>query len=153
MTSSPPPAVRDWPLVEELAAAAGGLATIAVARPDGTVHASLVNAGPIDHPTEHIAAIAFVVRPDAAKLRLLRAGRPATITFVHGWHWVAVEGIPTVFGPDDQPAHDLATLLRTTYQAAGGTHDDWPTYDRVVAEERRAVVVLSPTRTLTTRRY
>ena len=30
--------------------------------------------------------------------------------------------------------------------AAGGTHDDWPTYDRVMAEERRAVVMITPER-------
>ena len=32
------------------------------------------------------------------------------------------------------------------FRAAGGTHDDWPTYDRVMAEERRAAVLISPER-------
>ncbi len=28
----------------------------------------------------------------------------------------------------------------------GGTHDDWPTYDRVMAEESRAVILIRPER-------
>lgn len=148
--------VRHWPLVVELAAAAGGLAPIAIARPDGTVHASLVNAGPLPHPVGGKPAVGFVVRPDAAKLRLLRTVPSATITFVHRWHWVAVEGRPTVFGPNatagDHHVEDLPALLRATFVAAGGTHDDWPAYDRAMASEGRVVVVLDPTRTLTTPR-
>ncbi len=30
--------------------------------------------------------------------------------------------------------------------AAGGTHDDWDTYDRVMAEERRTAVLITPDR-------
>jgi hypothetical protein len=30
--------------------------------------------------------------------------------------------------------------------AAGGTHEDWATYDRVVREERRTAVLVVPTR-------
>ena len=37
-------------------------------------------------------------------------------------------------------------LLREVFSAAGGIHDDWPTYDRVMAEERRAVVLVTPGR-------
>jgi hypothetical protein len=37
-------------------------------------------------------------------------------------------------------------LLRDVFTAAGGTHDDWPTYDRVMAEERRAAVMIAPER-------
>ena len=33
------------------------------------------------------------------------------------------------------------------FTAAGGTHDDWDTYDRVMREERRTAVLTSPTRT------
>jgi hypothetical protein len=32
------------------------------------------------------------------------------------------------------------------FVAAGGTHDDWDEYDRVMAEERRAAVLVTPTR-------
>jgi hypothetical protein len=37
-------------------------------------------------------------------------------------------------------------LLREVFRAAGGTHDDWPTYDTVMAEERRDVVMVIPER-------
>ena len=55
-----------------------------------------------------------------------------------------------IAGPDDPlPGFDpagLPGLLREVFTAAGGTHDDWPTYDRVMAEERRAAVLVSPER-------
>jgi hypothetical protein len=40
----------------------------------------------------------------------------------------------------------LRLLLRDIFRAAGGTHDDWATYDRVMLEERRTAVLVSPTR-------
>lgn len=54
-------------------------------------------------------------------------------------------------GPDDaQPwltdADRLRMLLREVFTAAGGSHDDWDEYDRVMARERRAVVLIAPTR-------
>ena len=35
------------------------------------------------------------------------------------------------------------SLLRQVFTAAGGTHDDWDSYDRIMAEERRAAVLVS----------
>jgi hypothetical protein len=32
------------------------------------------------------------------------------------------------------------------FSAAGGEHDDWDTYDRVMAAERRAAVLIRPDR-------
>ena len=54
-------------------------------------------------------------------------------------------------GPDDpQPwladADQLRLLLREVFTAAGGTHDNWDEYDRVMAEQRRTVVLVSPSR-------
>jgi hypothetical protein len=40
----------------------------------------------------------------------------------------------------------LGLLLREIFEAAGGEHEDWPEYDRVVAAERRAAVLVTPTR-------
>jgi hypothetical protein len=37
-------------------------------------------------------------------------------------------------------------LLRDIFLAAGGAHDDWATYDRVMVEERRAAVLVRPSR-------
>ena len=44
------------------------------------------------------------------------------------------------------PPGDLPGLLRAVFRAAGGTHDDWDTYDRVMAEERRTAVLVDPAR-------
>jgi hypothetical protein len=67
-----------------------------------------------------------------------------------GWQWVAVEGAVDVFGPDDPhpdlDAGRLRLLLREIFVAAGGTHDDWDEYDRVMADERRAAVFVTAAR-------
>jgi hypothetical protein len=46
-------------------------------------------------------------------------------------------------------AEALRKLLREVFSAAGGTHDDWGTYDRVMAQERRAAVFVVPRRVYT----
>jgi len=38
-------------------------------------------------------------------------------------------------------------LLRDIFTAAGGTHDDWDEYDRVMANERRVAVLVERERT------
>ena len=38
---------------------------------------------------------------------------------------------------------ELRDLLRDVFVAAGGSHDDWDTYDRVMAEERRLAVFVT----------
>jgi hypothetical protein len=84
------------------------------------------------------------------KLANLRARPQVTVVARVGWEWVAVEGLAEVVGPDNPldglAPEDLRLLLRAVFTAAGGTHDDWDTYDRVMADERRAAVLLRPTR-------
>ena len=57
---------------------------------------------------------------------------------------MAVEGETSLAGPDDVlhgvDAADVPQLLRHIFIAAGGTHEDWDTFDSVMAEERRAAV-------------
>ena len=43
----------------------------------------------------------------------------------------------------------MRLLLRDVFRAAGGNHDDWDTYDRVMAQERRAAVLIAPSRVYT----
>jgi PPOX class probable F420-dependent enzyme len=84
------------------------------------------------------------------KLANLRARPQLTLTAVSGWRWSSVEGRALIIGPDDP--HDavdeagLAVLLREVFKAAGGTHDDWDEYDRAMRDERRAAVLVTPTR-------
>jgi hypothetical protein len=65
-----------------------------------------------------------------------------------GWQWAAAEGPATLIGPDDS---DVRLLLREIFTAAGGTHEDFATYDRVMAEERRTAVLITPERVYSNR--
>jgi hypothetical protein len=87
------------------------------------------------------------------KLQNLRADNRATIVIRAGWQWAAVEGTAALIGPDDGHPdvgpERLRVLLRDIFVAAGGTHDDWDTYDRTMTEERRVAVLISPARVYT----
>ncbi len=133
-----------------LAAAESGLAVVSTLRADGTIQASLVNVGVLPHPGTGEPALGFVTY-GKVKLANLRARPQLAVTFRNGWQWATVEGNAELAGPDDaQPwltgADQLRLLLREVFTAAGGTHDDWDAYDRVMAEQRRAVVLVAPTR-------
>jgi PPOX class probable F420-dependent enzyme len=127
-----------------------GLCVVSTLRAAGTIQSTVVNAGVLDHPVIGGPVVGFTTRGHSVKLVNLRARPRATIVVRAGWEWVTVEGLAEIAGPDDPlPGFDpaeLPTLLRQVFTAAGGTHDDWPTYDRVMAEERRAAVLVSPER-------
>ena len=136
--------------VREFAAADRGLAFVSFARANGTVHSTLINAGVMTHPVTGDEVVAFVVRGNTVKLRHWRHTPQATITFRAGWSWIGVEGTVTQVGPDDPldgfDPTDLPGLLRDIFTAAGGAHDDWEEYDRVMAAEHRSGVFIHPTR-------
>ncbi|WP_158880793.1 pyridoxamine 5'-phosphate oxidase family protein [Amycolatopsis anabasis] len=140
----------DLELVRRLAVEEHGLATIATTRSDGTVHASVVNAGVLDDPVTGRTSVGFVAVGGGRKLDLLRRNGHATIVFRRGWNWVSVQGAVRLVGPDDPdpafPADGLRQLLRDVFIAATGTHDDWEEYDRVMAAERRVAVFIEATR-------
>jgi PPOX class probable F420-dependent enzyme len=127
-----------------------GLCVVSTVRDDGSVQSSVVNAGVLEHPVTGRAVIGFVVRPGTRKLANLRVRSRATIVVRVGWQWVTAEGPVEVAGPDDAlpglARNDLPPLLREIFTAAGGEHDDWATYDQVMADERRSAVLLSPDR-------
>jgi PPOX class probable F420-dependent enzyme len=126
-----------------------GLAVVSTLRADGTIQSSLVNAGVMGHPLSEQQVLVFVTY-GKVKLANLRARPQLTATFRSGWQWVAVEGHAQLIGPDDPhagvDAEGLRLLLREAFAAAGGSHDDWAEYDRVMAEQRRTVVLVEPTR-------
>jgi hypothetical protein len=136
--------------IRRLVALDHGLASLATVRRDGTVHSAVVNAGIIDHPVTGAPVAAFVGRPATLKIAHLRQNPTATLQWRAGWAWVAAEGRVDLIGPDDPfegvPAGDVPALLRRIYSAAGGEHDDWAEYDRVMAAERRIAVLLAPKR-------
>ncbi|ABK64588.1 TIGR03618 family F420-dependent PPOX class oxidoreductase [Mycobacterium avium subsp. hominissuis] len=133
-----------------LAAAENGLAVISTVRADQTVQASLVNVGRLAHPANGQPVLGFTTYGKVKRANL-RARPQLAVTFRNGWQWATVEGRAELVGPDDaQPwltdADRLRLLLREVFTAAGGSHDDWDEYDRVMARERRAVVLIAPTR-------
>jgi PPOX class probable F420-dependent enzyme len=133
----------------ELASKEQGLAVVSTLRANGSIQASLVNAGMMPDPFTGEQVAAFVTY-GRVKLTNLRERPQLTVTFRNGWQWGTVEGTAQLIGPDDPhseiDAERLRLLLREVFAAAGGTHDNWAEYDRVMAEQRRTVVLVHPTR-------
>jgi hypothetical protein len=138
--------MADLNLVRELAEGDDHLAVLAANRVDGTIHASLVKAGVLDHPDTGQAVIGVVVAGSARKLDHLRHSGHATVVFKHGYRWVSAEGPVQLIRPADSATGDLDTplpaLLRLIYQAAGGSHDDWEEFDRAMRDDRRSAVLV-----------
>lgn len=130
-----------------------GLCVISTLRRGGGVQSSVVNAGVLEHRLKGGQVVALVATGGSRKLHNLRADPRVTIVARAGWRWATVEGDAEITGPDDpHPDVDgeaLRLLLRDIFRAAGGTHDDWDTYDRAMASERRAAVLIAPSRVYT----
>ena len=90
------------------------------------------------------------MRGPSWKLRRLRETKRCTVLFRVGWEWGSVDGPVDIIGPNDSfegfDPGGVPQLLRDVFTAAGGTHDDWDEYDRVMAEDERAAVFVHPTR-------
>jgi PPOX class probable F420-dependent enzyme len=134
--------------LEEAAALARperGLVVISTLRSAGSIQSSLVNAGVLPHPATGQTILGFATA-GRIKLANLRARPQITATFRNGWRWAAVEGLAELAGPDDpQPwldAERLRQLRREIFTAAGGEHDNWDEYDRVMSEERWTPVLI-----------
>ncbi len=130
-----------------------GLCVVSTVRRDGSIQSSVVNAGVLEHPLGGGPVVGLVATGGSRKLDHLRADRRTTIVARAGWRWATVEGGAEILGPDDpHPDLDgeaLRLLLRHIFTAAGGTHEDFDTYDRTMAEERRAAVLITPHRVYT----
>jgi PPOX class probable F420-dependent enzyme len=142
--------VTDLDRVRDFVARDHGLVVVFTTRADGTGQASVVNAGVLAHPVSGEPVVGLVAQGGSQKVVNLRRRRHVTVVFRAGWEWVAVEGSAELCGPDDPlPGVDgegLRLLLRDVFTAAGGTHDNFDEYDRVMAEERRTAVLVRPER-------
>jgi PPOX class probable F420-dependent enzyme len=145
--------VTDLAAFAELVPLDHGLCVLSTLRGDGSVQSSVVNAGVLEHPLRGGRCVGLVAVGGSRKLSHLRADPRATIVARAGWRWATVEGEVEIIGPDDpHPEVDgegLRLLLREVFLVAGGTHDDWDTYDRVMAQERRAAVLIAARRVYT----
>nr|WP_221377864.1 TIGR03618 family F420-dependent PPOX class oxidoreductase [Actinoplanes polyasparticus] len=130
----------------ELSRADSGLALVSTLRADSTIQTSLVNTGIVTRGEQYLAFVTY----GPVKLANLRARPQITVGFRQGWKWAAVEGRAQLAGPDDPwqglDAEGLRLLLREVFAAAGGSHDNWDEYDRVMREQRRTAVLITPAR-------
>jgi PPOX class probable F420-dependent enzyme len=140
----------DLSAFEELVALDHGLSVVVTRRADHSPHATVVNAGVMPHPLADGRVVAFVSAGGSRKLAHLRADPAIVVVVRAGWQWTTVEGTAQLIGPDDpHPDVDgerLRLLLREIFSAAGGQHEDWATYDRVMRAERRVAVLVTPVR-------
>jgi PPOX class probable F420-dependent enzyme len=127
-----------------------GLAVLTVIGPDGRMRPSVVNVGVLDHPITGERTVGAVIHGSARKLSHLRAAPRASVVLRAGWQWAGVDGPVQIAGPDDPMEgigpERLRLLLREIFTAAGGTHEDFDEYDRVMAQDRRAAVLIAPER-------
>ncbi len=134
----------------KLVAGDHGLVTVSALRDNGTISSSVVNAGVLPHPLTGETVVGMVVRGGTRKLANWRDRPYANVVIRSGWQWAAAEGRVDLIGPDDpQEGIDgerLRLLIREIFTAAGGTHDDFGTFDRVMREERRTAVFVHPDR-------
>ena len=108
----------------------------------GLPQATIVRAGPYE------GTMAFVVRGGTVKLaNLKRDDRCTVLVAKPDWtRYATVEGRAATHRQDNTGEEELRMLLRRVFSAAGGTHSDWEEYDRVMREEARAVVLVTPER-------
>ena len=127
-----------------------GLVVVSATRANGTISSSVVNAGVLPHPVTAQTVVGMVVRGGTRKLAYWRDRPYANVVIRSGWQWAAAEGRVDLVGPDDPvpgvDADRLRLLLREIFTAAGGSHDDFNTYDKVMRDERRTAVFVHPDR-------
>ena len=110
-------------------------------RRNGAAQLSIVTSG------LYADGVAFTTTADRAKHRNLTRDPRCTLLVSHDeWRpFLVVEGTATVLTQDNTPADELRTAFRDVFRsAAGKEHPDWDEYDRVMVEDRRVIVVVTP---------
>ena len=90
---------------------------------------------------------AFTTTADRAKHRNLARDPRCTLLVSHAdWRpFLVLEGNATVLSQDNTPAEELRVAFREVFRAASGReHPNWDEYDRVMVEDRRVIVIVTP---------
>ena len=112
-------------------------------RRDGNAQMSIVTAGVLD------GAIVFTTRGQAAKLANLRRNpRCSLLCASRDWRsYVVVESMAEIRDSGNDSPERLRMLLRDIYRAcAGKEHPNWQEYDEAMREQRRAAIMVRPSR-------
>ena len=148
-------AVADIAEFRKLIGGDHGLVVVSTLRENGTIASSVVNAGVLPHPVTGEPVVGMVIQGGARKLEHLRARPRATVAIRAGWQWATVEGPAELAGPADPlpgvDAERVRLLLREIFTAAGGTHEDFGEYDRVMLAEGRTAVLVRAERVYSNR--
>ena len=90
---------------------------------------------------------AFTTTADRAKHRNLARDPRCSLLVSHAdWRpFLVLEGNATVLSQDNTPAEELRVAFRDVFRAAAGKeHPNWDEYDRVMVEDRRVIVIVTP---------
>ena len=90
---------------------------------------------------------AFTTTSDRAKHRNLARDPRCSLLVSHAdWRpFLVLEGNATVLSQDNTSAEDLRVAFREVFRAAAGKeHPNWDEYDRVMVEDRRVIVIVTP---------
>ena len=110
-------------------------------RRNGAAQLSIVTSG------LYGGAAAFTTTADRAKHRNLDRDPRCTLLVSHAdWRpFLVLEGNATVLSQDNTPAEELRVAFREVFRAASGKeHPNWDEYDRVMVEDRRVIVIVTP---------
>lgn len=110
-------------------------------RGSGAAQMSVVKAG------AYKDGVVTVLIGSSAKLKNLAIDPRCTVLTVNNnWgEWAVVEGKVEISDWDNTDHEALRVALRDAFRACGGgEHPDWEEYDRVMKEDRRAIVLIKP---------
>ena len=110
-------------------------------RRNGAAQLSIVTSG------LHGGGAAFTTTADRAKHRNLARDPRCSLLVSHAdWRpFLVLEGNATVLSQDNTSAEELRVAFREVFRAAAGKeHPNWDEYDRVMVEDRRVIVIVTP---------
>jgi PPOX class probable F420-dependent enzyme len=114
-------------------------AVLATRRADGSLQMSPVTTG-----VDEEGRVVVSSRETAMKTKNLRRDPAASVVvFTDAFYgqWIQVDGTVEVIGMPD-----AMERLVDYYRSISGEHPDWDEYRRVMEEERRVVLAITPTR-------
>ena len=117
------------------------MAVFSTFRRNGAAQLSVVTSG------RYGEGVAFTTTGDRAKHRNLTRDPRCTLLVSHDeWRpFLVLEGNATVLSEDTTPAEELRVAFRDVFRAASGKeHPNWEEYDRVMVEDRRVIVIVTP---------